>query len=181
MEWGVTGGLRRKDGLEELYDRRLGTILGVDLGKGVTASGGYLDRNRKLDGFGFDWNHRVAAGLSYPLLRRGEAKLEGTTLYERHFGRPDVPDFNRYRQQFEPESGKTGFSPWFYQGFVFLRQGFARSRSRLGIQWRSHGGYVLGVAYQFEELRSPATAVRRPRHAIHTTNSIEKPIWKPHR
>lgn len=176
--WGAEVGLRLRDGIGQLYDRRAGTVVEVGLSKGISVSGGYMIRNRDISGFGFDWNSRAVAQLNYTLYRFRSMELGGATAYERQMGRPDVPDYNRYRQRFELESGKTGFSPWIYQDFTFLRDGFYRSRSRLGMVWRSQRAYEFAVAYQFESIRVPLISAMIPRHTIYTTISIDKPFWK---
>ena len=107
---------------------------------------------------------------TYPLLQRG-VHIEGTTLYERHIGRPDVPDFNRYRQQIKMERPRARVSPWLYQSVAFERRGFVRSRSRLGVRWRFTAGHALRGAYQYESIRAGATW--RPRHAIYSEWSFD--------
>ena len=96
--------------------------------------------------------------------QRGGVRIESNTLYERHFGRRDGGDFSRYRQQIEIERLSTQVSPWVHQSVAFERQGFVRSRSRLGVLWRLGLGRSLIVAYQFER-RKPGAAWRS-RHAV---------------
>jgi hypothetical protein len=178
VEWGAEVGLRTREQVGELYDRRASMFVDVELYDGISVSGGYMISNRIISGFGFDWNSRIVGQVNYKILRFGTMDLEGVTAYERQMGRPDRPDYNRYRQRFEANSGKRGFSPWVYQDFTFLRQGFYRSRSRLGIRWRSHRGYAIGVAYQFEAIHNTATSVTRPRHTVFAALDIERPLWK---
>ena len=102
IAWTAGGVARIRDSLGSVYDRRAQTDVDLVLTDPLSVTLGYILRNRVRTGFGFGWDHRLRAGLTYPLLRRS-VRVEGTTLYERHIGRPDVPDFNRYRQQIELE------------------------------------------------------------------------------
>ena len=114
VTWTAGGVTRIRDSLGSLYDRRAQTGLDLKLTDSLSTTLGYILRNHDRSGYGFGWDHRMFAGLSYPLLRRGFA-VDGTTLYERHIGRPDVPDFNRYRQQIEIERPRARVSPLIYQ------------------------------------------------------------------
>ena len=163
VDWTIGGVARIRDALGSVYDRRARTDVEFVLADSASVTLGYILLNRTRTGLGFDWDHRVHAGLSYPLLRR-DVKVEGTTLLERHVGRPDVPDFNRYRQQVEVERPRARVSPWLYQSVAFERRGFVRSRSRVGFRWRFRSGHSFIGAYQFERRRSGATW--RPRHAV---------------
>lgn len=165
VEWTVGGVARIRNSLGSLYDRRAATEANVVLTDRFSVTFGYVLRNRTRSGFGFRSDHRLLAGLTYPILQRAVA-VKGTTLYERHVGRPDVPDFNRYRQQFEVEHPSARVSPWLYQSLAFKREGFVRSRSRLGFRWNFASGHSLKGAYQFESIKS--AAAWRPRHAIYT-------------
>lgn len=168
--WTVGGVARIRDTLTSVYDRRAQTDVDVALSDRLTATVGYILRHDVAAGSGFDWNHRLHAGLTYPLLQ-GDVRLEGTTLYERHVGRPDVPDFNRYRQQLEVERPRARVSPWLYQSVAFVRRGFVRSRSRMGIRWRFTSGHSVRGAYQYESIREGAGW--RPRHAIYSEWSFD--------
>ncbi len=181
FNWQVSAGFRIRDRFGQLYDRRTGGLLAVAIGRGVSIAGGYLFRNRDFDEFGYRWDYRLIADIEYPLLKSGNLRLGGRTLYERHIGRPDLADFNRYRQQFELEPSATGLSPWLYQDFTFLRQGFVRSRSRAGFQWKTRSGYTFAVGYQFETVNLPPDPSWRPRHAIVTSLEIHKPLWRSER
>lgn len=165
IDWTVGGVARIRDSLGSVYDRRVGTDVEFRLSDLASVAFGYILLHRAPSGFGSGhaWDHRLSAGLTYPLLRRG-VRVEGTTLYERHLGRPDVPDFNRYRQQVELELPRAQLSPWLYQSLAFVRRGFVRSRSRVGFRWRFRSGHSFIGAYQFERRRSGATW--RPRHAV---------------
>ena len=165
VEWSVGGVARIRDSLGSVYDRRATTGVGIKLNDSLGLELGYVLRNRTRSGFGFGWDHRPFVGLSYPILRRAVA-VKGKTLYERHIGRPDTRDFNRYRQQFEIERPAARVSPWLYQSLAFKNEGFVRSRSRFGLRWAVGSGHSLKVAYQFESIKS-GTA-RRPRHAVYT-------------
>ena len=168
--WTVGGVARVRNSLGSVYDRRAQTDVDVGLTGLLTATFGYILRNHVPTGPGFDWNHRLHAGLTYPLLQQG-FRIEGTTLYERHVGRPDVPDFNRYRQQIEMERPGARVSPWLYQSVAFERRGFVRSRSRMGVRWRFTAGHAVRGAYQYESLSDGATW--RPRHAIYSEWSYD--------
>ena len=98
VAWTVEGVARIRDSLGSVYDRRAKTDMDLALTDLVDVSLGYVLRNRTRSGFGYRWDHRLRAGVTYEILRRG-VTVEGATLYERHIGRTDVPDFNRYRQQ----------------------------------------------------------------------------------
>ena len=165
IDWTIGGVARIRDALGSVYDRRARTDAGFTLSDVASLTLGYilLNRTRTDFGSGFGWDHRLHAGLTYPLLRRG-IRVEGTTLYERHVGRRDSGDFNRYRQQVELERPSARVSPWLYQSLAFERRGFVRSRSRVGFRWRSRSGHSFIGAYQFERRRSGATW--RPRHAV---------------
>ncbi len=165
IAWTIGGVARVRDSLGSVYDRRTQTDVDVALTDLLTATFGYILRNHVPAGSRFDWNHRLHAGLTYPILRRG-VRVEGTTLYERHIGRPDVPDFNRYRQQVELERPRARVSPWFYQSVAFKRRGFVRSRSRMGVRWSFTSGHSVRGGYQYESIREGATW--RPRHAIYS-------------
>ena len=169
LGWSVSGAVRIKDSLGNLYDRRAGTVVGVDLGHNVRVSGGYLIRNKEYGENHFRWQQRFTTGLGYDLFHRRGVRVEGLTLYERHFTPKGYADFNRYRQRFEVEFGKKGLSPWLYQDFTFLNQGFVRSRSRAGLVWRTGSGYSFSVAYQFETIRNPSGSAWYPRHSIVTS------------
>ena len=170
IAWSVGGVARIRDSLRSVYDRRAQTDVDVALTDLLTVTLGYILRNDVPTGVGFDWNHRLSAGLTYPILRRG-VRVEGTTLYERHIGRPDVPAFNRYRQQIEMERPRARVSPWFYQSVAFKRRGFVRSRSRMGVRWRLTSGHSVRGGYQYESLREGAAW--RPRHAIYSEWSFD--------
>ncbi len=165
FNWSVSAEGRVRDRFGSLYDRRLGTVIGVDLGHRFTASGGYLVQNKEHSENRFLWEQRLTAGLGYELFRHGSVRVEGLTLYERHFTPSGYADSNRYRQRFEMESRKKGLSPWLYEDFTFLNEGFVRSRSRAGLLWRSRG-YYFAVGYQFETIRNPPGSSWHPRHAI---------------
>jgi len=166
LQWILSGGLRIKDSLGDLYDRRVGTVVGVNLGHQTTISAGYLIRNREYGDNDFGWDQRLTAAVGYALLRRSDARIKGLTLYERHFTPGGHTNFNRYRQRFEVESRRKGLSPWLYEDFTFLNRGFVRSRSRAGLLWRTARGYSFAVGYQFETIRDPSGSAWRPRHAI---------------
>ena len=170
VAWTVEGVARIRDSLGSLYDRRTKTDVDLTLTDLVSVTFGYVLRNRTRSGLGYRWDHRLATGVTYPILRRG-VTVEGTTLYERHVGRADVPGFNRYRQQVEAERPEARLSPWLYQSVAFQRRGFVRSRSRMGLRWRFRSGHSFKGAYQFERIRSGA--IWRPRHAIYSEWSFD--------
>ena len=170
IAWAIGGVARVRDSLGSAYDRRAQTDVDVALSDFLTATVGYILRHHVPTDAGFDWNHRLHAGLTYPLLR-GDVRLEGTTLYERHVGQPDVADFNRYRQQIELERPRARVSPWLYQSLAFERRGFVRSRSRMGVRWRFTSGHSVRGAYQYESIREGASW--RPRHAIYSEWSFD--------
>lgn len=165
IDWTIGGVARIRDSLGSVYDRRARTDVEFTLSDLASVALGYilLNRTRTDFGSGFGWDHRLHAGLTYPLLRRG-VRVEGTTLYERHVGRRDSGDFNRYRQQVELERPSARVSPWLHQSLAFERRGFVRSRSRVGFRWRLGSGHSFIGAYQFERRRSGAAW--RPRHAV---------------
>ena len=163
--WTAGGVARVRDELGTLYDRRAETDVDLVLTDLASVTFGYVLRNLTWTGFGFRWDHRLRAGLTYPLLRR-DFRVEGTTLYERHVGPPDVADFNRYRQQIEVERPRTRLSPWLYQSVAFERRGFVRSRSRMGVRWSFASGHSVRGGYQYERIRTGATW--QPRHAVHS-------------
>ncbi len=165
VELTVGGTVRLRNSLGSLYDRRATTEATVALSDRLDLRLAYLLRNQALPKFVFGSDHRLVAGLSYPILRRS-VTLVGTTLYERHLGRPDIPDFNRYRQQVDLEQSCAPVSPWFHQSLAFRRTGFIRTRSRFGFRWRFASGHSLRGAYQFESYSSSSTW--RPRHTIVT-------------
>ena len=167
----VVGGVARiRDSLGSLYDRRAVAEAETTLTDRLGVKLGYVLRDHTLPGFGFGSDHRLVAGLTYPILQRA-VSVGGTTLYERHIGRPDVADFSRYRQQFDLERLRVRVSPWLHQSLAFRREGFIRSRSRLGFRWRFASGHSLKGAYQFESIEG-GTAWR-PRHAIYTEWSYD--------
>lgn len=172
IDWTIGGVARIRDSLGSVYDRRARTDVEFTLSDLASVTLGYILLNRTPAGFGsgYAWDHRLHAGLTYPLLRRG-VRIEGTTLYERHVGRPDVPDFNRYRQQVEFELPHAHLSPWLYQSVAFVHRGFVRSRSRVGLRWRLGSGHSFIGAYQFERRRSGAAW--RPRHAVLSEWSLD--------
>ncbi len=165
VEVTVGGVARIRESLRSLYDRRATAKLAVALSDDVDLRLDYILREQVLPEFGFGSDHRLVAGLRYPILQRA-LTVVGTTLYERHFGRPDILDFNRYRQQVDMERPSAPISPWFHQSLAFRREGFVRTRSRLGFRWRFASGHALKGAYQFESFASGAAW--RPRHAIVT-------------
>ena len=170
VAWTVGGVARIRDSLGSAYDRRVQTDIDVALNGLLTATVGYILRRDVPAGSRFDWNHRLSAGLTYPILQRG-FRLEGTTLYERHVGQPDVADFNRYRQQIDVERPRARVSPWIHQSLAFQRHGFVRSRSRIGVRWRFTSGHSVRGAYQYESIREGAGW--RPRHAIYSEWSFD--------
>ena len=165
IAWSAGGVARVRDSLESVYDRRVETDVDLVLSDLVSVTLGYVLLNRTLTGVDFGWDHRVRAGLTYPLLRR-DFRVEGTTLYERHIGQADVRDFNRYRQQVYVERPRSRLSPWFHQGVAIERRGFMRSRSRLGVRWSFAPGHSVRGAYQYERIR--IGAIWQPRHAIYS-------------
>lgn len=170
IAWTVGGVARVREALSSAYDRRAETDVDLVLTDLLAVTFGYVLRNRVRTGFGFGWDHRLRAGLTYALLRRS-VRVEGTTLYERHIGRPDVPAFNRYRQQIEVERPRARVSPWLYQSVAFERRGFVRSRSRMGLRWSFTSGHSIKGAYQYESIREGASW--RPRHAIYSEWSFD--------
>ena len=172
IDWTIGGVARIRDSLGSVYDRRARTDVEFTLSDLASVTLGYILLNRAPAGVGsgYAWDHRLHAGLTYPLLRRG-VRVEGTTLYERHAGRPNVPDFNRYRQQVEIERPSARVSPWLHQSLAFERRGFVRSRSRVGLRWRLGSGHSFIGAYQFERRRSGAAW--RPRHAVLSEWSLD--------
>lgn len=170
VAWTVEGVARIRDSLKSAYDRRLKTDVGLTLNDAVSVSFGYILRNRTRGDFGYRWDHRLLAEITYPL-HTGDVRVEGTTLYERHVGRPDIPDFNRYRQQIELERPRARLSPWLHQSLGFERRGFMRSRSRVGVRWRFPSGSTVIGAYQFERIKYGA--IWRPRHAIYSEWSLQ--------
>ena len=129
----------------------------------VSVTFGYVFLNRAPTGVDFGWDHRVRAGLTYPLLRR-DFRVEGTT--ECHIGQADVPDFNRYRQQAEVERPGARPSPWLHQGVALERRGFMQSRSRVGVCWSFASGHSMRGVYHYERIK--VGAIWRPRHAIYS-------------
>ena len=172
IDWTIGGVARIRDSLGSVYDRRARTDVEFTLSDLASVTLGYILLNRARTDFGpdFGWDHRLHAGLTYPLLRRG-FRVEGTTLYERHIGRRDSGDFNRYRQQVELERPGARVSPWLHQSLAFERRGFVRSRSRVGVRWRLGSGHSFIGAYQFERRRAGATW--RPRHAVLSEWSLD--------
>lgn len=172
IDWTVGGVARIRDSLGSVYDRRARTDVEFALSDVASVTLGYILLNRARNGFGsgFGRDHRLHAAVTYPLLRRG-VRIEGTTLYERHIGRRDSGDYNRYRQQVELERPAARVSPWLHQSLAFERQGFVRSRSRVGVRWRLGPGHSFIGAYQFERRRSGAAW--RPRHAVLSEWSLD--------
>ena len=172
IDWTIGGVARIRDSLGSVYDRRARTDVEFTLSDLASVTLGYILLNRARTEFGpdFGWDHRLHAALTYPLLRRG-FRVEGTTLYERHVGRRDSGDFNRYRQQLELERPGARVSPWLHQSLAFERRGFVRSRSRVGFRWRLGSGHSFIGAYQFERRRAGATW--RPRHAVLSEWSLD--------
>ena len=170
IDWTVGGVARVRESLGSVYDRRGRTDIQFTVTDLASVKLGYILLNRTRDGFDFGWDHRLHAGLTYPLLRR-EVRVKATTLFERHVGRPNVADFNRYRQQVELDRPRARLSPWLQQSLAFERRGFVRSRSRVGFRWRLGARHSFIGAYQFERRRSDATW--RPRHAILSEWSVD--------
>jgi len=172
IDWTVGGVARIRDSLGSVYDRRARTDVEFALSDVASVTLGYILLNRARNGFGsgFGRDHRLHAAVTYPLLRRG-VRIEGTTLYERHIGRRDSGDYNRYRQQVELERPAARVSPWLHQSLAFERRGFVRSRSRVGVRWRLGPGHSFIGAYQFERRRSGAAW--RPRHAVLSEWSLD--------
>ena len=172
IDWTIGGVARIRDSLASVYDRRARTDVEFTLSDVASVTLGYILLNRARDRFGsgFGLDHRLHAALTYPLLRRG-VRIEGTTLYERHIGRRDSGDYNRYRQQVELERPAARVSPWLHQSLAFERQGFVRSRSRVGVRWRLGSGHSFIGAYQFERRRSGGAW--RPRHAVLSEWSLD--------
>ena len=170
IDWTVEGVARIQDSLRSAYDRRIKTDVDLVLNDSASVTFGYILRNRTRTGFGFGRDHRLMAGVTYPLVR-GDVRVEGTTQFERHVGRPDIPDFSRYRQQVEVERPRARLSPWLYQSVGFERRGFMRSRSRVGVRWRFRSGNSVTGAYQFERIKYGTTW--RPRHAIYSEWSFD--------
>ncbi len=176
IAWTVGGVARLRDALGSAYDRRVQTDVDVALDDRLTATFGYILRDHVPAGSGFHRDHRLHAALRYPLLE-GTVRVEGTTLYERHSGRPDVPAFNRYRQQIDVEHPRARVSPWIHQSLAFERRGFVRSRSRWGVRWRVAAGHAIRGAYQYESIR--AGAGWRPRHALYSAWSVDLTAREP--
>ena len=177
IDWTIGGVARIGDSLGSVYDRRARTDVEFTLSDLASVTLGYILLNRARTDFGpdFGWDHRLHAGLTYPLLRRG-VRVEGTMLYERHIGRRDSGDFNRYRQQVELERPGARVSPWLHQSLAFERRGFVRSRSRGGFRWRLRSGHSFIGAYQFERRRTGA--IWRPRHAVLSEWSLDLGTWQ---
>ena len=161
---------RIRDSWGSLYDRRVNTEAEATLTDRLGVKLGYVLRNHTLPGFAFGSDHRLVAGTTHPILQRA-VSVDGTTRYERHVGRPDIADFNRYRQQFDVERLRVRVSPWPHQSLAFQREGFIRSRSRLGFCWRFASGHSLKSTYQFESIEGGRAW--RPRHAIYTEWSYD--------
>ncbi|MCY4638461.1 MAG: hypothetical protein OXG04_28840 [Acidobacteria bacterium] len=172
VDWRVGGIARIRDSLGIVYDRRLRTDVGFRLGDAASMTLGYilLNRTRTEVGANYGRDHRLHAAWTYRI-NAARVRIESKTLYERHVGRRDSGDFNRYRQQIEIERLSTHMSPWVHQSVAFERQGFVRSRSRVGVLWRLGLGRALIVAYQFER-RKPGAAWRS-RHAVLSEWSLD--------
>lgn len=170
MELVVGGVARIRDSLGSLYDRRAVAEAETTLTDRLGVKLGDLLRDHTLPGFGLGSDHRLVAGLTYPILQRA-VSAGGTTLYERHIGQPDVGDFSRYRQQSDLERLRVRVSPWLHQSLAFQREGFIRSRSRLGFRWRFASGHSLQSACQFEPIEGGTGW--HPRHSIYTEWSYD--------
>ena len=170
ITWGAGGVARFRDSVGSLYDRRATTAAEVSLSDRWSAVLGYMALNRRQTALGFAWDHRAITGLTYSIVRRSIA-VDGTTLYERHFNRPGVSDFNRYRQQFDIERPEDRVSPWMHQSMAFVSRGFIRSRSRVGLRWLIGSGHAFRAGYQFESIR--VQQAWRPRHAVYTAWSFD--------
>jgi len=170
LRWRLEGSGRLSDGVQHFYDRRLSTLVETGLKWDVRIGGGYVLRSSEFPGFGFQGDHRLVGGVSLPI-SRGQTSVAVTSLYERHIGRPDIKDFNRYRQRIEIERGRRKLAPFLYEDLTFQqREGFVRSRSRAGLRWQFSSGRSLAVSYQFEANKQQAAW--RPRHAIVTALDI---------
>ena len=63
IAWTVGGVARVRDSLGSVYDRRAQTDVDVGLTGLLTATFGYILRHHVPTGTGFDWDHRLHAGL----------------------------------------------------------------------------------------------------------------------
>lgn len=133
IAWNARGVARVRDSLESLYDRRAETDVDLVPSDLVSVTLGYVLLHRAPTGVDFGGDYRVRARVTYRLLRRN-LRVEGTPLYERHIGQPDVPDFNRYRQQVEVERPGPGCRRGSTKE-CHRAPGFMRSRSRMGVRW----------------------------------------------
>jgi len=164
----VRGGLRLRDSLSDLYDRRVGSDAVIRVGNRLNVLLGYLYRDRDLAETLRYQEHRPTAGISYLLVTRRSLLVEGTTLYDRQILNHGLPDNHRWRQQFEVEQPRRGASPSLTEALMFNeRDGFYQSRSRAGIRIRlDERGDTLWVGYQFETIE--AVGAWTPRHSIVT-------------
>ena len=165
LTWDLEGGLRLRDGWESPSDRRATLEVSRDIGGGSKLFGGFLVRHRDYEGVSaIDLDYRFIAGAEYPLPSGRSWDLTAETQYERHFGRPTEPAFNRYRHNFEIRLDRNGPAPFLYEDFTFRDSGFVRSRSRAGLIFALPAG-ELTAAYQFESRL--AEQAWQPRHAIY--------------
>lgn len=171
-EWYAGGGLRLRNGLGDVYDRRVYAGGVVGLGHGIHAGFRYLFRYKQEDDDGLKPNQRVTVSLGYPL-HHGHWAVLGGSYVERQFSRKGEADFSRYRQRFEIERGGDGSTPWLSYELAFLRDGLARSRSRAGWKWRLEGGTTVSLGYQFDSVRDGHAW--GPRHAIVTEFEFSRP------
>ena len=170
LRWRLEGSGRLNDGIQHLYDRRLSGTVEATLKRDIEVAGEYVLRSSEFPGFGFQVDHRLVGGVSFPLWQ-GQTSVTAAVLYERHLGRPDIEDFSRYRQRIEIERGRRKLAPFLYEDLTFQqREGFVRSRSRAGLRWQFSSGRSLAVSYQFEAIKQQAAW--RPRHAIVTALDI---------
>ena len=171
LTWNLEGGLRLSDGWGNPVDRRATLEVSRDIGGGSKAFGGFLIRHRDYEGVSaIDLDYRFIAGVEYPLPSGRSWDVTAETQYERHFGRPTEPAFNRYRQNFEIRLASDGLAPFIYEDFTFRNSGFIRSRSRAGVFVTLRGVGELTVAYQFESRLDDEAW--QPRHAIYTELEI---------
>ena len=164
----VRGGLRLRESLSDLYDRRAGSEAAIRVGSKISVLLGYLFRARDLTGSAGYHEHRPSVGISYPFLTRRSLAVESTTMYDRQMLDHGLPDNQRWRQQFEVEQPRRGVSPTLMQSLMFTdRDGFYLSRSRAGVRIRlDERGDTVNVGYQFETIH--ALGAWAPRHSIVT-------------
>lgn len=139
-------------GYRELFQLRTGGFLAWN----------FLPRVQTITGYHFVWQHAGASvfysnrpfvGVQFRLVDTRKFTLDSRNLIERHFvsAPPEAPrpDFTRYRTRLQLMYRlSSNWQPYLGAEGLWANDQ-ARPRITAGLTWRSPGGHILGMGYEY--------------------------------